>query len=85
MTDVKAKIVDLAKEWLDYNRKGDVAGIEILPQQTAQGLIVWFYYEETLEDLPYFLTVPMVKEFQEGKNPKKVKNQYLQRRTDEKS
>lgn len=69
-------IIEKALEWLSYNRKGDVAGIEILPQQTCAGLVVWFYWEETGIDLPYFLTVPMVKALQEGKNPKKVKNEY---------
>lgn len=64
------------KEWLSYNRKGDIKGIEILPQITSVGKIVWFYNEETWEDLPYFLTVPMVKKLDEGKNPKKVKNEY---------
>lgn len=28
-------------------------------------------------DLPYFLTVPMVEELLSGKNPKKVRNEYL--------
>lgn len=69
-----------AMEWLSYNRKGDVAGIDFLPQQTAQGLVIYFYFEDTWADLPYFLTVPMVKELQAGKNPKKVKNEYLRRK-----
>lgn len=69
-------IVELAKEWLSYNRKGNIAGIEILPQKTSFGLVVWFYFEDTWEDLPYFLTIPMVNELLEGKNVKKVKNEY---------
>jgi len=39
-------------------------------------LVVWFYWKETDEDLEYFLTVPMVKELQEGKSPHKVTNRY---------
>lgn len=69
-------IIDLATQWLTARRKGDTEGIEVLPQQTSTGLVVWFYYEETLEDLPYFLTIPMVKELLDGKNPKKVINKY---------
>lgn len=79
-TENKLDIITLAKEWLSYNRKGDIEGIEILPQKTSFGLVVWFYWEDTWEDLPYFLTIPMVLELLEGKNPKKVKNQYLQRK-----
>lgn len=71
-----ADIVVLAKEWLISRRSGDINGIEILQQQTCAGLVVWFYLEETLEDLPYFLTVPMVQKLLEGKNPKKVRNEY---------
>ena len=74
-TTIKS-ITELTKEWLSYNRKGDIEGIELLPHQTSQGLVVYFYFEETWEDLPYFLTVPMVKELLDGKNPKKVKNEY---------
>lgn len=72
-------LVELAIEWLAYNRKGDVAGIEVLPHKTSMGLIVFFYFEDTWIDLPYFLTVPMVMELLAGKNPKKVKNEYLKR------
>lgn len=73
-------IVEKAIEWLSYNRKGDIDGIEVLPHQTVQGLVVYFYYEETWADLPYFLTVPMVKDLLAGKNPKKVKNEYLRKK-----
>ena len=76
-------ITELAKEWLILRRKGDIEGIEILPRQTSYGLVVWFYFEETGIDLPYFLTVPMVKELLEGKNPKKVKNEYTAQRKQE--
>lgn len=69
-------IIELSKQWLIERRKGDIGGIEILPQQVQQGLVVWFYYEESWEDLPYFLTVPMVKELIEGKKPKRVFNKY---------
>lgn len=69
-------IIELSKQWLIARRKGDIEGIEILPQQVQQGLVVWFYYEESGEDLPYFLTIPMVKELMEGKNPKRVRNKY---------
>lgn len=69
-------IIELATEWLSYRRKGDISGIEILPQQTHVGLVVWFYDEITWEDLPYFLTIPMVTELLSGKNPKKVRNEY---------
>lgn len=72
-------LISLAAEWLSFNRKGDIAGIEIMPFKTTWGMIVYFYYEETWEDLPYFLTVPMVEELLAGKNPKKVKNNYLKR------
>lgn len=73
-------IVELAREWLSYNRKGNIEGIEIQPQKTSFGLVVWFYDEETWEDFPYFLTVPMVQSLLEGKNPKKVKNEYLRKK-----
>jgi len=69
-----------AREWLAYNRKGDVAGIEILIPKG--GNVVYFYDEETWADLPFMLTIPMVNELLAGKNPKKVKNQYLQRRNE---
>ena len=69
-------ILELAKEWLKARRNGDIDGIVILPQQTCAGLVVWFYFEETWEDLPYFLTVPMVQSLLDGKNPKKIKNEY---------
>lgn len=74
--DIAAK----AMEWLSYNRKGDVAGIDYLLHQTPQGLVIYFYFEDTWADLPYFLTVPMVIELQAGKNPKKVKNEYLRKK-----
>lgn len=70
-------ILELASAWLNARRNGDVTGIEIMQQQTSVGVVVWFYWEETLQDLPYFLTVPMVQSLLEGKNPKKVKNEYL--------
>ena len=69
-------IEELAKQWLIYRRNGDIEGIEITPQQTQAGLVVWFYDEKTEKDLPYFLTVPMVQELLAGKNPKKIKNKY---------
>lgn len=69
-------ITELSRQWL-MAKRGNTDGVEILPQQTVQGLVVWFYFEDTLEDLPYFLTVPMVNELLEGKNPKNVKNKYL--------
>ena len=72
-------ILELSKQWLIARKNGDISGIEILPQQTSSGLIVWFYFEDTWEDLPYFLTIPMVKELSEGKIPKKVKNEYIKR------
>jgi len=71
-----------AREWLAYNRKGEVAGIEVQIFKSSFGIVVYFYDEETWADLPYFLTVPMVNELMEGKNPKKVKNQYAQRRNE---
>lgn len=71
-------IEELAKEWLVNRTSGNIEGIEILPQQTQAGLVVWFYYEESGEDLPYFLTVPMVNDLLTGKNPKSVKNKYNQ-------
>lgn len=70
------ELIELATKWLIARRNGDIAGIEILPQRTSAGMVVWFYWEETLEDLPYFLTVPMVEELLTGKNPKNVKNKY---------
>jgi hypothetical protein len=70
-------ILELASAWLNARRNGDITGIEILPQQTSAGLVVWFYWEDTWVDLPYFLTVPMVQSLLEGKNPKKVRNEYL--------
>jgi hypothetical protein len=70
------ELIELAKNWLIARRNGDIAGIEILPQRTSAGMVVWFYWEETWEDLPYFLTVPMVEELLTGKNPKNVKNKY---------
>jgi len=73
-------IIELARQWLEYNRKGDIAGIEIMPFKTSFGLVVYFYWEETWEDLPYFLTIPMVSELMDGKNPKKVKNQYSRKK-----
>jgi hypothetical protein len=69
-------IIEKALEWLTARRKGDIDGIEVLPQKTANGLVVWFYEEDTWEDLPYFLTIPMVEELMNGKNPKKVRNKY---------
>lgn len=66
----------LALEWLKYRLKNEVEGIEILPQLTSAGMVVWFYYEETLKDLPFFLTVPMCEELLSGKNPKRVKNNF---------
>jgi hypothetical protein len=71
------EIIELAKEWLLARRNGDINKIEILPQATSKGLVVWYYWEETGIDLPYFLTVPMVEILLNGKNPKKVKNEYL--------
>lgn len=70
-------IEELATEWLLARRNGDIEGIEILTQITSKGLVVWYYWEETGIDLPYFLTVPMVEELLSGKNPKKVRNEYL--------
>lgn len=70
-------VVVLAQLWLSCRRNGEVDGIEILPQLTAAGLVVWFYWADSFEDLPYFLTVPMVQSLLEGKNPKKVRNEYL--------
>jgi len=70
-------IEELSKEWLIEKRNGDIEGIEILPQITSKGLVVWYYWEETGIDLPYFLTVPMVESLLSGKNPKKVKNEYI--------
>ena len=67
-------IEELARKWLSHKRHNDISGIAILPQMTSVGLIVWFYWEETGEDLEYFLTVPMVKELQEGRSPRKVTN-----------
>lgn len=75
--DLKTDINILAKLWLSARRNGDIAGIEVLPHKTSMGLVVYFYDEETWVDLPYFLTVPMVAELLEGKNPKNVKNKYL--------
>lgn len=69
-------ITDLARKWLHERLKGQTEGIEVLPQQTSYGLVVWFYNEETWEDLPFFLTVPMVDELLSGKNPKRIKNKY---------
>jgi len=69
-------IIELARQWLAHRKTDGIEGIEILPQQTSNGQVVWFYYEDTFEDLPYFLTIPMVKELMEGKNPKKVRNEY---------
>lgn len=71
------QLIELAKQWLSHKTKGDVNGIEILPQQTSYGLVVWFYYEQTLKDLEYFLTVPMVRDLLDGVNPKKVKNEFV--------
>ena len=51
---IENNIIELANRWLDARRKGDIEGIEILPLQTANGLVVWFYYTDTWEDLPYF-------------------------------
>jgi hypothetical protein len=71
-------IIELAKEWLIARRNGDINGIEILPQQTSVGMVVWFYWEETGEDLPYFLTVPMVESLLSGvKKPKNIINEFL--------
>lgn len=79
---MEINLEEKAREWLAYNRKGDIAGIEIQIFKSSFGLVVYFYDEETWIDLPYFLTVPMVNELLEGKNPKKVKNQYFQRKTE---
>lgn len=79
MTTETPDIIELARQWLTARRNGDVEGIEILPQQTSNGLVVWYYWEETWEDLPYFLTVPMVKDLLGGKNPKKVRNEYTRK------
>lgn len=76
-------IIELSKEWL-LSRNDSIEGIEILPQETSRGLIVWFYYEDTWMDLPYFLTISMVKSLLEGKNPKKVINEYLKIKNQEK-
>ena len=70
-------IIELAKEWLMEKRNGDIEGIEILPQLTTAGTVIWFYDEKTLIDLPYFLTIPMVKSLLNGKLPKNVINEYL--------
>lgn len=77
------KIVELAKEWLSYNFKGNVENIEILPFKTSHGLVVYFYDSDTWEDLPFFLTIPMVNELLEGKNIKKVKNQYNKKQSND--
>lgn len=69
-------VTNLARKWLYERLKGQTQGIEVLPQQTSYGLVVWFYNEETWEDLPFFLTIPMVDELLSGKNPKRVKNKY---------
>ena len=69
-------VTNLARKWLYERLKGKTQGIEVLPQQTSYGLVVWFYDEETWEDLPFFLTAPMVDELLSGKNPKRVKNKY---------
>ena len=74
------KLVELSKEWLKYHSKDiDIETIEILPQLTSYGLVVWFYIikeNEPDEELPC-LTIPMVTELLSGKNPKNVKNKYL--------
>lgn len=76
-------IITLAREWLSYNRKNNIDGIEILPHKTPYGLVVYFYFEDTWIDLPYMLTIPMVEALLEGKNPKKVKNDYLRSNKEE--
>ena len=76
MSNEKLIVTNLARRWLHYRLKGHTQGIEVMPQQTSYGLVVWFYCEDTLEDLPFFLTVPMTEELLKGKNPKRVKNKY---------
>lgn len=71
------KLIELSKEWLKYHIKDrNIETIEILPQLTSYGLVVWFYIikeDGSDEELPC-LTVPMVTELLSGKNPK---NEYL--------
>jgi hypothetical protein len=77
----KLQLTELAKQWLEYNYRGDdLEDVEILPMLSVVGPVVYFYYFTTGKDLPYFLTVPMCEELLAGKNPKKIKNQYLHKR-----
>jgi hypothetical protein len=69
-------LISLATSWLLSQNIESIDGIEILPQQTSVGMVVWFYYTETGEDLPHFLTVSMVQSLLDGKNPKKIKNEF---------
>lgn len=75
-------IIELAKKWLLIRmpdatfEENNYNYINILPRQTSVGLVVFFYWNNTWEDLPYFLTVPMVQSLLSGKNPKNIKNEY---------
>ncbi len=67
------KLLELAKQWvLNRNYANE---LEILPFQTSMGLVIFFYDAVTWADV-FMMTVPMVKELIEGKNPKKIKNNY---------
>lgn len=74
------KLVELSKEWLKYHIKDkNIETIEILPQFTSYGLVVWLYVindDGTEDELPC-LTIPMVTELLSGKNPKNINNKYL--------
>lgn len=74
---IDKNIEELALKWLKNHTRGNTEGIEILPQNTSSGLVVWFYDSETWEDKDYFLTVPMVNDLLEGKSPRKVTNKYF--------
>ncbi len=68
-------IEELAKKWLHLNYQyPDV--VEVLPMQTTYGLVVYFYNKNTGKDYDWFLTIPMVQDLLNGRNPKKVKNKY---------
>jgi len=67
--DIEKKALD----WLKYHKKID-GGVETLIQHTSAGVVLWFYDENTLEDLDVFITVPMFFKLKEGKNIKKIKN-----------
>ena len=80
---MKNKIEELAWNWLEANwkiKQEDMPNIVCYPHASMNQLVVEFYDSETFKVYhEWFLTAPMVSQLVEGKNPKKVRNEYIKK------